>query len=78
MKKSLVIVASAFLFTGCCSTHLASQQWEYKVTNPPVGAEGMRPVGAGPTEKFLNELGREGWILVAVDGDTFYLKRVRK
>src|SRR5580765_5301056 len=29
MKKSLVIVASALLLAGCCTTHLASRQWEY-------------------------------------------------
>ena len=78
MKRSLVIVASVLLLTGCCTTHLASRQWEYKVASPPIGPDGTRPVGAGPTEKFLNELGKEGWILVTADADTFYLKRLKK
>jgi PBP1b-binding outer membrane lipoprotein LpoB len=78
MKRSLVIVASALLLTGCCSTHLASQQWEYKVASTPVGAAGTIPVDAGLKEQFLNKLAMEGWLLVAVDGELLYLKRARK
>jgi hypothetical protein len=43
------------------------KQYEYKVITPFLN-----------TEKKLNELGFEGWELVAVDGGTFYFKREYK
>ncbi len=77
MKKliALLFAASTVFFAGCCGTHHASSQWEYKVVEPPLGPEGTRPVGIQRREAFLNELGRDGWVLVAADADLFYLKR---
>jgi hypothetical protein len=43
------------------------KQYEYKVITLVFGIE-----------KKLNELGFEGWELVAVDGGTFYFKREYK
>ena len=43
------------------------KQYEYKVITPLVNAE-----------KKLNELGFEGWELVAADGCSLYLKRELK
>lgn len=76
MKKhiTLIIAASTLLLAGCSSTHHASKQWEYKVALTPA-PKGTRPVGIEGREQFLNELAKEGWILVSADSDLFYLKR---
>jgi hypothetical protein len=79
MNKStaFMLAVSALLLTGCCSAHYASEQWEYKVTYPmPPGPDGIRP---GRPEQFLNELGKDGWVLVTIDQNgEFYLKRPKK
>jgi hypothetical protein len=77
MKKSiaLVIATSTLLLAGCSTTHHASKQWEYKVAHTPIGPEGTRPVSIERREQFLNELAKEGWILVSAESDVFYLKR---
>ena len=77
MKKSIavVIAASTLLLAGCSTTHHAAKQWEYKVARTPIGPEGTRPVGIERREQFLNELAKDGWILVSADSDLFYLKR---
>jgi hypothetical protein len=80
MKKSIAIVIAAgtLLVAGCCSTHHAAKQWEYKVALTPVGPEGTQPVGIEGREKFLNDLAKDGWILVAAESDLFYLKRPKR
>jgi hypothetical protein len=80
MKKSIAVaIATGTLWlAGCSSTHQAAKQWEYKVARTPLGPEGTRPVSVETREKFLNELARDGWILVATDTDVFYLKRPKR
>ena len=77
MKKSiaLVFVASTSILAGCCTTPHATK-WEYKVANFD------HPRGMSPqewrerTQTFLNDLGKEGWMLVTeAEGRVFYLKR---
>ena len=57
--------------------HHASQ-WEYKVAVTPVGPKGTRPTEAAQREKFLNELAKDGWVLVTTEGDYLYVKRPKK
>ena len=78
MKKStaLVFAASTLLLAGCCTT-LHTTKWEYKVTDAPRG-----PLGTtSPQENrdlqqaFLNDLGKDGWVLINESDGTFYLVR---
>jgi len=82
MKKSIALVfaASALALTGCSTTPHASK-WEYKVVAGRVG--GFGGFGGGGPEEYrerqqtlLNDLGKDGWVLVGVgEGPTFYFKR---
>jgi hypothetical protein len=85
MKKyvALVITASTLFLAGCCTTPHASR-WEYKVVSPHLRrGEGPDANSAGSPEAvrkaeeaLLNDLGREGWVLVSqTDGRIFYFKR---
>jgi hypothetical protein len=58
-KYLLVLALAGFVFTGC-ATHRCckSQQWEYKI----VGLS-----GSDKPQVKINELGKEGWMLVAVE-----------
>ena len=80
MKKSIALVfaASTLFLAGCCTTPHVTK-WEYKVANGP-------PPHLGPnfnpqefregTQRFLNDLGKDGWVLVSVsEGRVFYFKR---
>jgi len=80
MKKNLahVITVSALLLAGCSSMDHGSKQWEYKAALTPLRPGGGRPVPVESREQFLNELGKDGWVLVAADGDLFYMKRLKK
>jgi hypothetical protein len=89
MRKCIgtVFVASVLSLAGCCSTPSVTR-WEYNVASPPLpprhfggagfGIEG----GEGPQamreaqQAFLNELGKQGWMLVSqTDGRVFYFRR---
>jgi hypothetical protein len=80
MKQTVALVfAVSLLLAGCCTTpHIT--KWEYKVASPPRATFGG-PSG-GPEEArerqqaFLNELGKDGWVLISQsEGRVFYLKR---
>jgi hypothetical protein len=84
MKKLMVIIlaASTVFLAGCCTTPHSSK-WEYKVAFAP-GPQAGTPVATAASErralqeKFLNELGKEGWVLVMGGpefGNAFYFKR---
>lgn len=81
MKKcvGLVIAASALSLAGCCSITHASK-WEYKVVRLSRGGDANHVEGPEAVreaqETLLNELGKEGWVLVSqTDGRFFYFKR---
>jgi len=71
----LALATSTLLLAGCCAMYHTSQQWEYRAAMPPGGAH---PVSIEARQQFLNELGKDGWVLVAADGDLFYLKRPKR
>ena len=84
MKQSVAVVfaASLLLLAGCCFKPGVTK-WEYKVAVPPQAGFGG-PAG-GPEERresqqaFLNELGKDGWVLVSqTEGRIFYFKRAIK
>jgi ABC-type phosphate/phosphonate transport system substrate-binding protein len=81
MKRSLAfsLAAASCLLAGCCSTHHATKQWEYKVALTPIDPQDRtRPVRIELREQFLNVLGKDGWVLVTADSDLFYLKRPKE
>ena len=73
MRKSIayILAASTLFVTGCSTTapHLA--QWEYKVVTAPK----LPNATQANQQEFLNELGKDSWILVSEDNGTFYLMR---
>ena len=82
MKSNLSLLvltmAGALLMCGCSGLH-ADRKWEYKVAQAPGtwDANTARgPLAAG--EKYLNELGQEGWILVSEHQGVYYLMRPAK
>ncbi len=50
-------------------------QWEYKVASAP---SNVSPASQRVQEQFLNEMSKEGWILVTQQAGQFYLKRPKK
>ncbi len=79
-KNVALIFAGGTLFlAGCCTTHNATQ-WEYKVTQGPHGPYGTTSYQENQQlqQKFLNDLGKEGWVLINKTegvGGVFYFKR---
>ena len=81
MKKSIALVfaASTLFLAGCCTTPHVTK-WEYKVALAPPPREGMSNVDPQArrdrTQTFLNDLGKDGWVLVNGEGGSvFYFKR---
>ena len=59
VKSLLLLALAGFVFTGCATNHCGSckmAQWEYKT-------EVLVPFNS---DAKLNELGKEGWVLVSV------------
>jgi hypothetical protein len=72
MKSILLLIAVGFLFIGCATQQHASERWEYKVASPGPG-------GTSFEEKFLNDAGQDGWVLVQRDERGRYIfKRPKK
>ena len=74
-----MFAASALSLAGCCSTSQVSK-WEYKVARLARGGDANHVEGPEAVreaqETLLNELGKEGWVLVSqTDGRFFYFKR---
>lgn len=81
MKKcmALLLAASVLSVAGCCSMPRVTQ-WEYRVARLPRGGDANRAEGPEAVreaqETLLNDLGKEGWVLVSqTDGRSFYFKR---
>ncbi len=83
MKQCIAIVCAAgfLLLTGCCTAPRAAT-WEYKVVNrPPAGFDQRRDPAEyrAKVEAPLNDLGKDGWILVSQnEGQVFYFRRLVK
>jgi hypothetical protein len=86
MKKTVIFIFAActLFFTGCCTTpHVA--KWEYKVVTAPelTGTMGQPNLEVARQKRaneqeFLNELGKDGWMMVSEDSGIFYLRRPLK
>jgi hypothetical protein len=80
MRKcvAVVLAASVLFLAGCCTTPCATR-WEYKVASPHLrgaGGPGGPAAVSEALQAFLNDLGKEGWVLVSqTDGNLFYFKR---
>jgi hypothetical protein len=81
MKKSIALVfAASTVFLASCCTTPPPTKWEYKVAHVPPPPEGFANVDPQAprdrTQTFLNDLGKEGWVLVNEEGGrVFYFKR---
>ena len=76
-----VVGACIVLAAAAATTSGNPTAWEYKVASPPHGP-GFGGASRGPEQwrelqqTFLNDLGKEGWVLVSQnEGRLFYLKR---
>ncbi len=75
LKRLLLIAASSVLLAGCCTSHYAVRQWEYKV----VRNEGAGPILGDPRlDSKLAELGSEGWELASWNTSSWVFKRPKK
>jgi hypothetical protein len=75
--SSIIGAVASLLLVGCCSTH--SARWEYKVAAGPRFEAGMSPKQFYEAEQaFLNDLGKDGWVLVSEDQRVYYLKRPKR
>jgi hypothetical protein len=75
----LMLSVGAATITGSPS----AAKWDYKVAAPPGGTFVDPNAGSmGMLERqqtFLNEFGKEGWVLVTrAEGNVFYFKRAAK
>jgi hypothetical protein len=84
LKQLFLIGASSFWLAGCCATHHVTQ-WEYKVVTAPELAGTMGQPNQevarqrrANEQEFLNELGKDGWMMVSEDSGIFYLRRPLK
>jgi hypothetical protein len=72
---AVVFAASALFLAGCCATPQAAK-WEYKVASPHFADAGGHPAVREAQQALLNDLGKEGWVLVSqTEGRDFYFKR---
>jgi hypothetical protein len=91
MKILLAITVTAWLLVGCATSSLHHTEWEYKIAAPPSqgSSYGNRAnqAEAGQAlenrrkvrEEFLNDMGRDGWILVEKDeAGWYYFKRAKR
>ena len=75
LKLLWIVAGTSLLLAGCCTSHQTAQ-WEYKVVLAPRTGGGG---GLGDRQALLNDLGKEGWMLVAVgDSNDLYLKRPKR
>ena len=77
MMKCIAVVfaASALFLAGCCTTPQTAK-WEYKVASPHFAGAGGPQAVREVQEAFLNDLGKEGWVLVSqTEGRDFFFKR---
>ena len=83
MKKTAIFIFAAYILflSGCCTTPHVTK-WEYKVVTAPelTGTMGQPNQEVAQRKRaneqeFLNELGKDGWMVVSEDSGTFYLRR---
>jgi len=74
LKQLLIVGTCSLTLAGCCTMGRVTQ-WEYKVASAP---SNVSPASQRVQEQFLNEMSKEGWILVTQQAGQFYLKRPKK
>lgn len=76
---ALVIAASTVVLAGCCTTP-RSAKWEYKVEDERKWVSRDSPTPDWPVvvQRHLNELGKDGWVLIQRDGNLCFLMRAMK
>ena len=80
IKQLLIIGAGSLLLAGCCTTPRVTQ-WEYKIVAAPwllPHGSGSETEGRKNQEAVMNQMGKDGWILVDVTDANYYFKRPLK
>jgi len=77
---SLIFVAICSLFLAGCCTSPHHVECEYKVVRNPhtLAADANPNEIVKSREAFLNDLGKDGWILVTKDDGAYYFIRAKK
>ena len=75
LKRLLLVAASSVLLAGCCTSHYAVRQWEYKVVR---NERNEANLGDPSLDPKLTQLGSEGWELVSWNKDSWVFKRPAK
>jgi lipoprotein NlpI len=80
-KILIMLAATSLLLVGCATGHHPTQ-WEYKVTLAPAPPN-LNEVAVlerlQARQAWLNELGKDGWVLVSKDdGGAYYFNRPKR
>lgn len=70
IKSLLIITTAASLLFGCATPH-DTTQWEYRIARDD-NTRSETP------EVFLNNLGKEGWVLVQHENGRYIFKRPKR
>ncbi len=75
MKKCITLgfALAILLLAGCATPGVTT--WEYKVVYSGIVASGDPKIWEPKYQEFLNNFGKEGWMLVSQDNGVFYFKR---
>lgn len=79
ITQSLILGAGILTLSGCSSMHRATH-WEYKVIpsgNIDVNRT-LPPDWPAKQEAMLDNLGKDGWVLINESNGYFYLRRPAK
>ena len=58
LKQMMLLGACAVLLSGCCTTHVASTNWEYQIVDGQMFVSLMNAI---------NERAKDGWELMSVN-----------
>jgi len=76
---ALVIAASTVGLAGCCTTP-RTPKWEYKVEDERkwVSRDSVTPDWLVVEQRRLNDLGKDGWVLIQRDANLYFFMRAMK
>ena len=74
----LILAASALTLSGCCTPHHIAH-WEYKVIrSATISANAPQPDWPTKQQALIEDLSKDGWVLVTESSGYLYFKRPQK